>query len=111
MPSHFVQIQVEEHEELPEGCSLRFRAQAEGRAIETVRWESESGTRGVWRVSGRTSTGDTTPAIAYPVDDSSAGTSILIAGGDRGLCLIATETGETVIEPYLLVSRDAALLD
>lgn len=106
MQPRFIQIQVEEHEEIPEGCSLRFRAQDAGTPIERIVWESESGRAGVWRVEGRSSTGERTPATAYAVDDSSAGTSILVVGGEHGLRLVAHD-GETLAEPYLLVSRGA----
>lgn len=107
MTARFIDVNVEEHEELPDGCSLRFRAQANGHPVERVTWESDDGVTGIWRVGAASSDGTTAAAMAFPVDDSSAGTSILIVGGDRGLRLTSTETGETRAEPYLLVSRTA----
>jgi hypothetical protein len=105
LPMSFVSVQVEEHDELPEGCSLRFRAQGDGRTILRVEWESDDGVSGTWCVEGASSDGSRIPAMAFAVDDSSAGTSILIVGGDHGLRLTSVETGETVAAPYLLVSR------
>jgi hypothetical protein len=101
----FIDVQVEEHEALPDGCSQRFRAQGEGQPILSVSWESDDGLEGVWHVSGRDASDRPVPAIAYEVDDSSAGTSILIVGGSHGLRLRLADT--EVAEPYLLVSRQA----
>jgi hypothetical protein len=107
MSNRFILVQVDEHEVLPDGCSLRFRAQGEGTTVEQVEWESEDGTAGRWRVTGASADGALVAATAYAVDDSSAGTSILIVGGDHGLRLTSVVTGQTVAEPYLLVSRSA----
>ena len=109
----FVDIQVEEHAAIPEGCSMRFRAQDAGTTIDRVVWESESGRAGTWLVVGRRSDGGDVPAVAHAVDDSSAGTSILVVGGDHGLRLtpVDGDASDTVAEPYLLVSRSAALAD
>lgn len=104
MGSTFVNVQVEEHDELPDGCCLRFRAQGEGRRVTEVAYESENGTGGTWRIEGRASDGAITPATAFEVDDSSAGTSLLVVGGDHGLRLTSITTGETVAEAYLLLS-------
>jgi hypothetical protein len=105
--TRFVSVQVDEHEALPDGCSLRFRAQDDGRPIRTVEWESDDGVSGLWSVSGLSADGAVTRAIAYAVDDSSAGTSILVVGGDLGLRLRSHATGETVAAAYLLVSPAA----
>lgn len=107
MASFFVDVMIEEHEGLPEGCSQRFRAQGAGAPVSRISWESDDGVRGAWDVFAASEDGAANVAMAYPVDDSSAGTSILIVGGDRGLRLVAREQGVTVLEPYLLVSRDA----
>ncbi len=116
----FVHVQVEEHDAIPEGGSMRFRAQedADGVAVTTIVWESDEGVAGTWHVVGRRADGADVPAIAYAVDDSSAGTSILITGSDHGLRLTrangdgspalgADESAEAVAEAYLLVSRAA----
>lgn len=85
---------------------MRFRAQDEPTAVARVRWESEDGAFGIWDVEGRDAHGAPVPALARAVDDSSAGTSILVVGGARGLKL-TLDSGEVAFEPYLLVSRDA----
>lgn len=109
MGSTFVNVQVEEHDDLPEGCSLRFRAQTEGRPVARITYESESGVGGGWSVEGRAANGQRVPATAFEVDDSSAGTSLLIVGGDHGLRLTSIATGETVAEAYLLLGLDCVL--
>ena len=50
-------------------------------------------------------------AMAAPVDDSSAGTSILIYGDGRGLRLRRLDgDGATLAEPYLLLAAEATSL-
>ncbi|MBX3264091.1 MAG: hypothetical protein KIS78_35805 [Labilithrix sp.] len=107
MSGGFVDVRVEEHDALPDGCSLRFRAQDAGAAVTEIAWESDDGVAGTWRVEAASSDGARGPATAFAVDDSSAGTSMLIVGGDHGLRLTSLATGETVAEPYLLLSRAA----
>ena len=107
--SSFVNVDVVEHEALPDGCCLRFRAQTEGRAIERVTYESESGTGGIWTVAAHDAADRPTAATAFEVDDSSAGTSLLVVGGEHGLRLTSVATGETIAEPYLLLSLQSAL--
>lgn len=109
MGSTFVNVQVEEHDALPEGCCLRFRAQSAGRAVARIAYESEAGVGGGWSVEGRASDGTLVAATAFEVDDSSAGTSLLIVGGDHGLRLTSIATGETIAEAYLLLGLDCVL--
>lgn len=107
MSGGFIDVHVVEHDALPDGCSLRFRAQDAGVAVQEIVWESDDGVGGTWRVEAAFAGDARAPATAFPVDDSSAGTSILIVGGDHGLRLTSRATGETVAEPYLLLSRTA----
>lgn len=100
---------IEEHDALPEGCSMRFRAEGEGRPVERVDYESETGVGGAFRVEGRGPEGAPVRATAFVVNDSSAGTSILVVGGERGLRLTSLATGETFAEPYLLLAPAAVL--
>jgi len=109
MASTFVNVQVEEHEALPDGCCLRFRSQSERRTVTVIAYESESGTRGHWQVEGRALDDSAVPASAYEVDDSSAGTSTLIVGAAHGLRLTSATTGETLAEPYLLLNLDCVV--
>ena len=106
MTTAFVTVHVEEHEVLPEGCSQRFRATGEERVVHHVAYEPEDAGAGTWEVRGQRADGTTTPAIARPVDDSSAGTSILVVGGDHGLRLTST-TGQVIAEAYLLLAPSA----
>ncbi len=107
MKTFFVDVNVEEHDDLPNGCSQRFRALDEGKPVHRVRYESESGVDGTWRVHAERSNGGKTIAMGYPVEDSSAGTSTLIVGGERGLRLASEESGEIVAEPFLLLAPSA----
>jgi len=102
----FVTVMVEEHEALPDGCVQRFRATGGPRVVHHVAWESEEGVGGTWAVRGALADGSAAPALARPVDDSSAGTSILVVGGDHGLRL-TSESGEEVAAAYLLLAPDA----
>jgi hypothetical protein len=106
--SIFVNVQVEEHEALPDGCCLRFRAHGEGRVIARVAYESDAGTAGIWIVEGRNAEDEPAPALAFEVDDSSAGLSLLVVGGERGLRLTSETSGETIAEAYLLLSLASA---
>jgi hypothetical protein len=109
MGSIFVNVQVDDHDDLPDGCSMRFRAQRERGPVRFVAYESETGARGSWRVEGEDADGAPTVATAYEVDDSSAGTSMLIVGGAHGLRLTLESTGETAIERYLLLDLECLL--
>lgn len=88
---------------------MRFKAHGQMRPIGRIRYESEDGVGGIWTVEAASSTGDRGPARTVPVEDSSAGSSNLIFGGDHGLRLKSLETGEEVAEPFLLLS-DASLV-
>jgi hypothetical protein len=106
MHGRYIEVTVEEHDEIPEGCELRFHAVGPSRDIQRIRYEPMIGPEGDFTV---TAAGGQ-PACATPVDDSSAGTSILITGDARGLRLSRIGGDESVIaEPYLLLSPDAAL--
>jgi hypothetical protein len=104
----FVDIAVEPHEALPEGCSMRFKAHGAVRPIDRIRYESEGGVGGTWTVEAVSSDGTRRPGRTAPVEDSSAGSSNLVFGGDHGLRLTSLETGTEVAEPFLLLS-DASL--
>jgi hypothetical protein len=113
MANTFVTVLVEEHDALPEGCAQRFRATGDAWEVHHVAYEPEDGPQGTWSVHGASSDGSASTALAWPVDDSSAGTSILIVGGDHGLRLVsdgASEGADTVAVPFLLLSR-AAVVD
>jgi hypothetical protein len=106
-PPKFVTVLVEEHEELPEGCCMRFKLVDEPRAVRLVRHEADGGPTGaVWRVESREEDGSAGVAWAATVEDSGAGTCMLLFGGARGLRLRPVDGGEIIAEPYLLLSRE-----
>lgn len=105
MPGRYIDVAVEEHDEIPEGCELRFHAVGDPRPVRRVRYEPLTGPEGEFEV---TAAGGA-PALAAPVDDSSAGTSVLIYGDARGLRLRRLDgaDGAPIAEPYLLMAPDA----
>jgi hypothetical protein len=104
----FVDVQVDEHDALPEGCSMRFKQIGTPRAVRRVRCEPDLREAGVWLVESPSADG--TPEVAWgvTVEDSSAGTSTLVYGGAHGLRL-RPDSGEddVVAEPYLLLAPEA----
>ncbi len=110
LPPRFVTVLVEEHEELPEGCCMRFKLVDEPRAVRAVRYESvDSPSPAIWRVESREGDGSSGVAWAALVEDSGAGTCMLLYGGARGLRLRSADGQETLAEPYLLVSRESVV--
>jgi hypothetical protein len=119
----YVDVLVEEHDELPEGCELRFHAVGPTRPVRRVLYEPLEGLHGQGQGEGefevRAANGDGTEseARAVPVDDSGAGTSVLVYGGVRGLRLYrsggAGDRGANgaapVAEPYLLLADDSII--
>ncbi|HXJ22302.1 MAG TPA: hypothetical protein VMT03_18930 [Polyangia bacterium] len=103
----FIDVEVEEHDELPEGCELRFHAVGESRPVSRVQYEPLTGPEGTFVVIAAGGG----HAQATPVDDSSAGTSVLITGDERGLRLqrVDAQDEPPVAEPYLLLAADAIL--
>ena|SRR5215471_10185900 len=112
MPSlKYVDVVVEEHDEIPDGCELRFHAVGEVRPVRRLRYEPLIGPEGEFEVTSVNEAGAEGPAHAVPVDDSGAGTSLLVYGGARGLRLrrVAPAAGPAVAEPYLLLADDAVI--
>jgi hypothetical protein len=109
MAGRYIDIVVEEHDALPEGCEMRFHAVGPDRPLRRIRYEPLSGPEGEFEVE--TESGEA--AHAAPVDDSGAGTAILIYGDARGLRLRRVTggggPGEPIAEPYLLLTEDALL--
>jgi hypothetical protein len=105
MAGRYIDVVVEEQDGIPEGCELRFHAVGESRPVTRVRYEPLTGPEGEFEVLAAGGQ----PAMAAPVDDSSAGTSILIYGDQRGLRLrrLGGNGGAPVAEPYLLLAEDA----
>ena len=110
MAGRYIDVVVEEHDALPEGCEMRFHAVGAERPVRRIRYEPLSGPEGEFAVG--TAGGEA--ARAAPVDDSGAGTAILIYGDARGLRLRRVTGGgdpaESIAEPYLLLTEDALLV-
>ena len=105
MAGRYIDVVVEEQEGIPDGCELRFHAVGESRTVKRVRYEPMTGPEGEYEV---TAAGGA-PALAAPVDDSGAGTSILIYGDARGIRLrrVGAAASELIAEPYLLLADEA----
>ena len=105
MHGRYIDVVVEEQEGIPDGCELRFHAVGEWRPVQRVLYEPMTGPEGEYEV---TAAGGQ-PALAVPVDDSSAGTSILIYGDTNGIRLrrVGADASEPIAEPYLLLAADA----
>ncbi len=107
----YIDVAVDEHDALPEGCELRFHAVGPSRPIARIRYEPLTGPDGDFAV---TAAGGAA-ALATPVDDSSSGTAVLITGDARGLRLHrlrpdpASDAEPAIAEPYLLLAPDALL--
>lgn len=104
-----ITIEIEEHDALPDGCYMRFSALGPKRAVRRIQYELPSGSPAVCLVDGCGEDGVTEPAWAALVDDSSAGQSMLIGGGPRGVRVRPEAGGEAWAEPYLLLAPDALL--
>jgi hypothetical protein len=105
MHGRYIDVVVEEQEGIPDGCELRFHAVGQSRPVKRVLYEPISGPDGEYEV---TAAGGE-PALAAPVDDSGAGTSMLIYGDARGIRLrrMGADAGESIAEPYLLLAAEA----
>jgi hypothetical protein len=112
MNARFVTVLVEEHESLPEGCCMRFKIVDEPRPVRLVRHEPEGSTAAsVFLVEAPRPDGAAETAWAATVEDSGAGTSVLVYGGSLGLRLRPRDGGEAIAEAYLLLAPDAVLHD
>jgi hypothetical protein len=111
MSGSFVEVFVEPCACAEDGLVLRFmRAGAEGAVIHEVFYEDDEGREGWWSVRAALDDEEAsqTDATATLVQDSSAGTSLLITGGTHGLSLVlVSDPSARVRVPYLVLSRDA----
>ena len=98
---HYIDVFVDPNPNTDESCGLRFKAEGEPRPITHLMYDN------VWcAITGWSSNGGGSPcpAFAIVVEDSSAGTSLLIYGGDWGLRLVPPH-GKPFGEAYLLLER------
>jgi hypothetical protein len=96
----FIDVFVDPNPNAPEGCGLRFKATDAPRPVARVRLE------GRWcRVVGWSRAGECAAQQAV-VEDSGAGSAVLIFGGDFGIRLFP-DGGEPFGESHLLLDRTA----
>jgi hypothetical protein len=106
----FITVLVDEHDEIPEGCCMRFKAVGAPRVVRRVVLDGdEAPSRTEWIVEACSEKGERGPAYGVTVEDSSAGSSTLVYGGARGLRLHAVVGASTVAEPYLLLDERSVL--
>ena len=116
MAGRFIDVFVAAHDEVPDGCTVRFRAVGEPRPVRLIRYSPLVGPPGLFEVEARAGIGDPGPAQAIGVEDPGAGTSTLIRGGDLGLRLSRSTTDgghpprpgseQPIAVPYLLLGND-----
>mgnify|MGYP001610478211 FL=1 len=100
----FVDIDVAAHPALPQGCVARWKAVGPAAAIESLTYEPDDGEPdGEYGVQAAWSDGRRTAAQQRLVEDSAAGASLLVFGGDFGLRLRLGDGAERA-EAYLLIA-------
>ena len=107
----YIDIYVDPHDAIPDGASLRYKAENTPQTVRQVRYESDDGLDGVWTISSRADDGQESSAYWVTVEDSGAGTSALVYGGDHGLRLRHEQDGSEVAEAYLLLDPRDILTD
>ena len=120
MAGRFIDVVVSGHDDLPDGCRLRFQALADPRPVRLIRYTPLVGTPGVFRVEAHASGSASGPAQAASVENVGRATSTLIWGGNLGLRLFReppdarnvpvpgtrATTPSRIAEPYLLLSAE-----
>ncbi|MCK6572228.1 GTP cyclohydrolase II [Myxococcota bacterium] len=104
----FVDVAVDPHAALPDGLMLRFKAAPDATVVPISRVEytpEDADEAGPFRVEGRDGADRPCSARAVTVEDSAAGVSVLVFGGDHGLRLFDERDpgAEPRAEPYLLL--------
>lgn len=102
----FIDVFVDPNPNAPEGCGLRFKAERRPGPVRRLllddRWHEVTG----WSSADG---GSGCPAQAALVEDSGAGSAVLVFGGDWGIRLTPVDGGAPFGESHLLL--DAAALD
>lgn len=106
----FVDVEVLPQPALPEGLLLRFKTApgAVPRPVVHVEDAPDDGPDETCRVEGRDAADAPCPAWAVAVEDSAAGTSLLVYGGARGLSLAPLSGAPARFASHLLVPPGAA---
>jgi hypothetical protein len=106
-----VNVFIEPNPNCPEGCGSRFETAGDARPVTAVRYFIGAEESILCDVVGWSSLGGGTPCAAWaaPVEDSGAGVSTLVYGGDWGLRLTPRDGREPFGEPYLLLDAEAVI--
>lgn len=109
----FIDIFIDPNPNCPEGCSRRFQASGESQPARAVRYWFGVDDPVPCDLTGWSSAGGGSPCAAHaaPVDDSGAGVSLLVYGGDWGLRLTPRDGRPPFGEPYLLLDPDDLRVD
>jgi hypothetical protein len=103
----FIDVFVEPNDNAPDGCGLRFKSEAEPRGVRRIELD------GAWHdVVGWSSAGGGSACAAQAalVEDSTAGTAMLVYGGDWGIRLTPVGGGAAVGESHLVLDPAAVEL-
>jgi hypothetical protein len=106
----FIDVFVEPNDNAPEGCGLRFKSEESARRAARVRLDDRW-----YEVVGWSSSdgGSACDAWAARVEDSSAGTAMLVYGGDWGIRLLSPDgdgDGDPLGESHLVLDESAVEL-
>jgi hypothetical protein len=104
----FIDVLVDEHDQIPEGCCMRFQTLQEPCPVHHVRY-ARGGGPVTCHVESPQVDGSVRAAWAALVEDSGAGSATLIYGDELGLRLRPVDGGETVAESYLLLAHEAVI--
>lgn len=100
----FAEVAVAAHDALPDGFSGRWKQAGDSATVAEAYYSPDEGPDGIYRIAAAWSDGRRTTAVQVPVEDSAAGLSLLVIGGDLGLRLWR-DGGAEWAEPYLLLAR------
>jgi hypothetical protein len=108
----FITVMADEHQELPEGCCMRFKAIGTPRVVRRVRLDGD-GLADEWMVESCDERDEAGPALGVAVEDSNGGASTLVYGAAHGLRL-RPASGESdekaaIAEPYLVLADRAVV--
>lgn len=104
MAPRFADVEVAPHPALPEGFSGRWMCAGDSTEVTEIYYTPDQGPDGVYQVTAQWCDGRRSPAVQVPVEDSAAGVSQLLIGGDYGLRLWR-EGGPEWAESYLLLAE------
>jgi hypothetical protein len=109
--AQFITVLVDPNPNWPDGSALRFKAEDTPRTVTRVRWYDDSDVARICRVLGWSSQdgGSPCPALAVTIEDSSAGTAVMIWGGDWGVRLEPEDGGDAFGQDHLRLSPEDVL--